>query len=156
MAPTPIWRYPMSAAQLAARSGIPAGEAFDVLSTLGMDVPRETFDRLYGQAVRTASMVGDYADINPEALPESDLIQTRSTVTSTGFQYQFTVHAVEGDTGQEIELPFSIKTTYLITPGEAQESALIEQQLRAEDYNLQIQGATLTGIYSLEPLQEAA
>ena len=154
--PTPIWRYPLSAAQLAAREGIPANVAYDVLASLGMDVPRATFERLYGQAQKAIALIGPTAELEGDIFPPAELIQTRSTVTSTGFQYQFQVSAVEQETGQELKLPFSIKTTYPISIAEAYESAIIEQQLRAPDYNLAIQGATLTGVYQLEPLEATA
>lgn len=154
MAAFQIWRYPMVAAQLAVREGIPENQAYDVLKTLGMDVSPDTFGRLYGQSVRAAGMVDLTSGLALDEYPTSDVIQTRSTVTSTGYLYQFSVSQTDLDSGQDFESPYSITTGQLITPGEGIDAAIVSQTLRAADYNLKVMGARLTGIFQLVPLEQ--
>lgn len=141
----------MPAAQLAVREGVPVDPAYQALSALGMDVSRDRWGTLYAQASRAQQMIGPEGEADLGAVPSPEYIQTRSTVTSTGFLQQTLVFAVDKQTGQTIELPYSIKTDSLISRAEAIEAAIVGHTLRAEDYNLDVLGAIYTGTFSLEP-----
>lgn len=147
----PVWSYPMAAAQRAVKDSIPLETAYQVLSSLGMDVPAEDFARLYGQAQLAADMAGVEMEADLEAVPGAEHIQHRSTVTSTGYLQQTLVTAIDQGTGATIEIPYSIRTDTLISRSEALDAAMVSQTLRAPDYNLRVIGATYTGTYELIP-----
>ena len=148
----------MTAAQIAVRDNIPAPLAYQVLSSLGMDVSERDFARLYGQAQLSSSMVASEGEASLDEIPDASFIQTRSTVTSSGYLQQLLVHAVDQSTGATIEIPYSIRTDQLISRGEAVDAAIVSQTLRAPDYNLKVIGAAYTGTYELVPgeLENAA
>ena len=148
-----IWNYPMAAAQAAIREGVSADLAYDVLSALGSTVSRADFGTLYGQAEVARAMVGPTGELERDQLPGAEFIQPRRTVTATGYMYQLWVSAIDRETGAVVDIPYGIKLPYLITPGEAIDSAIVSQTLRAGDYNLDVLDAQLTGVYSLEPME---
>ena len=150
--PSPnIWSYPSAAAQLAVRDGVDADTAYTTLTALGGDIDRGSFDRLYTQAQIAAGMIDDTSALPLDTLPNAESIQTRSTVTSTGYLYQFNVRAQDTESGEEFDIPYSIKTSQLITPGEGIDAAIISQTIRGEEYNHQVLSATLTGVFQLIP-----
>lgn len=153
MADNPIWNYPLSAAQIAVRDSIPADLAYDVLSTLGMTVSRGDFDRLYGQATLAAHNAPLEMEAELDLIPGAEFIQPRTTVTSTGYLQQTLVTAVNTATGDEIQIPYSIRTDQLISRSEAINAAIASQNLRAPDYNLRVIGAAYTGTYELIPAE---
>lgn len=141
----------MTAAQIAVRDDIPADLAYQVLTSLGMDVSQKDFDRLYGQALLATDMVASEGEASLDDIPDSSFIQHRSTVTSAGYLQQTLVHAVDQSTGATIEIPYSIRTDDLISRGEAIDAAIVSQTLRAPDYNLKVISAVYTGTYELVP-----
>ena len=151
MAEHPLWQYPAAAAQLAVREGVDAETAFTTMSALGMTADRATFERLYTQAQTAANMVEPTSSLTLDTLPNAEFIQTRSTVTSTGYLYQFNVRAVDTESGEEFDIPYSIKTSSLITPAEGIEAAIVSQTIRGAEYNHQVMNATLTGVFQLVP-----
>lgn len=151
MTGVPVWTYPMAAAQRAVRDNIPLDVAYEVLTSLGMDVPAENFARLYGQAVLAQSMAGVEMEQDLELVPGAEHIQHRSTVTSSGYLQQTLVTAIDQGTGATIEIPYSIRTDTLISRAEAIDAAMVSQTLRAPDYNLKVIGAAYTGTYELVP-----
>jgi hypothetical protein len=160
VASSQIWHYPQAAAQLAVSEGIPLDVALQALQALGADVSEDRFARLYGQAEQARALVGPTGGIPPENFPPSELIQTRSTVTSTGLQYQLQVSAIDLETDRELQIPYSIVTDDMISVEEAQEAAVVAQTLRGTmpghpSGNFRVIDARLTGVYRLVPLQEA-
>lgn len=151
MAANPLWQHPAAAAQLAVREGVDLETAFTAMQALGMSATRETFERLYTQAQIAAGMVEPTSVLGQDTLPSADSIQTRSTVTSTGYLYQFNVHAIDTESGEEFDIPYSIKTTQLITPGEGIDAAITSQTIRGAEYNHTVTGAQLTGVFQLVP-----
>lgn len=151
MAEHPLWQYPAAAAQLAVREGVDLDTAYTAMAALGMTATRETFSRLYTQAQIAAGMVDATSELGMDTLPAADSIQTRSTVTSTGYLYQFSVTAVDTESGEEFQIPYSIKTSQLITPAEGIDAAIISQTIRGAEYNHQVTGAQLTGVFQLVP-----
>lgn len=141
----------MAAAQIAVRDQIDPQIAYQVLTSLGMDVPVQDFYRLYSQAQLAVGMVDPTGELPLDQLPGGEVIQHRSTVSSTGYLYQFVVHAVDTESDQEVDIPYSIRTDTLITPGEGIDAAIVSQTLRAPEYNLKVLGAQLTGISELVP-----
>lgn len=148
-----VWNYPMTAAQIAVRDSIPAPLAFQVLTSLGMDVPESDFNRLYGQAQLASDRVAAEGEASLDDIPDSTYIQNRSTVTSSGYLQQTLVHAIDQETGASIEIPYSIRTDQLISRGEAVDAAIVSQNLRAPDYKFKVIGAVYTGTYELVPGQ---
>lgn len=151
MAERPIWDYPMTAAQIAVRDNIPVDVAYQVLDSLGMDVNQADFERLYSQATLAVDMVAAEGEADLDSVPDAGFIQTRSTVTSTGYLQQILVTAVDQSTGGTIELPYSIRTDNLISRGEAIDAAIVSQTLRAPEYNLKVLSGIYTGTYQLVP-----
>lgn len=159
MADSPIWRYPQAAAQLAVREGIPLDVAFQTLQALGSNVSADRFARFYGQAEEARALVGPTGEIPPENFPPQELIQTRSTITSEGLQYQLQVSAVDLETDRELQIPYSIVVDEPISIEEAQEAAVVAQTLRGTmpghpSGNFRVIDARLTGVYRLVPLGE--
>lgn len=151
MAEHPLWQYPAAAAQLAVREGVELDTAYSAMAALGMTASREDFARHYTQAQIAAGMVDATSELPLDSLPDVSAIQTRSTVTSTGYLYQFNVNAVDTESGEEFQIPYSIKTSQPITPAEGIEAAIVSQTIRGAEYNHQVTGAQLTGIFQLIP-----
>lgn len=151
MAENPLWQYPAAAAQLAVREEVDLDTAYQAMTALGMTADRSTFERLYTQAQIAAGMVAPTSELPQDTLPNVENIQTRSTVTSTGYLYQFAVHAVDTESGEEFDIPYSIKTSQLITPAEGIDAAIVSQTIRGAEYNHQVMGAQLTGVFQLIP-----
>lgn len=151
MADNSLWQYPAAAAQLAVREGVDLDTAYQTAAALGMTASREDFTRFYQQAATAAQMVDATSEIGLDSLPDINQIQDRTTVTSTGYLYQFNVQAIDGESGEEFDIPYSIKTSQLITPGEGVEAAIVSQTIRAAEYNHQVTGARLTGVFQLVP-----
>lgn len=146
----------MAAAQIAVRDGIPARIAIQALQALGATFDEQTFYRLYGQAELARSMVGPTGEAPIDQLPDVTLIQHRSTVSSTGFQYQFSVSTVDLETGEQADRYYSIVTPELITPEEGMDAAVVAQtnfasQPGSPSGQFRVLGARLTGIYRLVP-----
>lgn len=150
------WQYPLAAAQLAVREGIPADVAHQVISALGADVTRQAFGQLYNQAELARSMVGPEAEAPIESVPGPEYIQQRSTVSSTGYLQQVIIHATDNQTGASIEIPYSVRTNQLLSRDEVIQAGIVSQNLRAPDYKFTVQGAMYTGTYQLIPEVMAA
>jgi hypothetical protein len=147
----PLIAYPRAAAQLAVSRGVPLEAAYRIASSLGANVSRAAFGQHYAEAEIAASSVGPTSSLPLDQLPPADLIQTMTTVTSRGYLYQTSVGAIDKETGEIIEIPYSVKTPDLINPSEAIDAAYVSQTLRAPEYNLQVIDARLTGVYALNP-----
>ena len=150
------WQYPLAAAQLAVREGIPADVAHQVITALGADISQAAFTQLYHQAALAGDMIGAESEAPLDAIPGPEFIQQRTTVTSTGFLQQVVVTATDNQTGATIEIPYSVRSNQLLSRGEVIEAAIVSQNLRAPDYKFSVQGAMYTGTYSLNPQVEAA
>ena len=150
------WQYPLAAAQLAVREGIPAAVAHQVITALGADVTESTFANLYAQAIQARDMIGAEAEAPLDSIPGPEYIQPRSTVTSTGFLQQVLVTATDNQTGATIEIPYSVRSNQLLARDEVIQAAIVSQNLRAPDYKFTVQGAMYTGTYQLNPEAEAA
>lgn len=151
MAEHPLWQYPAAAAQLAVREDVDLDTAFDAMVALGMTASRDTFSRLYTQAQIAAGMIEPTSQIGLDSLPLAGDIQTRSTVTSTGYLYHFNVSAIDTESGETFQIPYSIKTSDLITPAEGIDAAIASQTIRGAEYNHTVTGAQLTGVFQLVP-----
>ena len=151
MTPPPIWNYPLSVARLAIRENIHPEAAYEVMSSLGANVPKERWDRLYGQALKSANMVGASSHWPLDQIPTSDIIQDLTTVTSTGYLYQTSVSVVDKSTGLERQIPWSLRTDDLLLPQEVVDSALVSQRIRAKQYEFEVLDAEITGFYRLVP-----
>jgi hypothetical protein len=146
------WQYPLAAAQLAVREGIPADVAHQVITALGADISQAAFTQLYHQASLAGDMIGAESEAPLDAIPGQEFIQQRTTVTSTGFLQQVVVTATDNATGATIEIPYSVRSNQLLSRGEVIEAAIVSQNLRAPDYKFSVQGAMYTGTYELQPM----
>jgi hypothetical protein len=157
MADNPIWHYPKGAADLAVREGVPLDAFLASMDALGSTASPDRLTRFFSQAETARALVGPTSAIEPEEHPPEELIQTRSTVSSTGIQYQLTVSAVDLETDRELQIPYSLVTDELITVDEAQQAAIVSQTLRGTlpghpSGNFRVLDARLTGVYRLVPI----
>lgn len=146
-----VWNYPRAAAQLAARSGFDAQAAYDVLSSLGMTVSRGQWGTLYGQAQRSISEVGYSGEYPTNLPPTADMLQPISTVSATGYGVQVLVTAVDQKTGDTISIPYTARSSDIITGEQAIAEAIDAQITRGKDYKYDVQSAQVTGYYQYVP-----
>lgn len=146
MAGIPVWL-----AVDAARQGLSANKAYQLIHEAGEHIARGTFLKLYAEIRHDLTLQAEEITRPLDLKPAAAEIRPYVTPNAEGYMQYVDVYVRDRTTGEVYSVPYGVRTDDLLTRADAIETALSNYGSHADDYDQQVLGATYTSTYLFGP-----